>query len=91
METADSIVADGFQAAGYKYIIIDDCWLAKERDEDGKLQPDPDRFPSGMPALGRYLHDRCAMMLVKSVEEAKHASLLPRSPSEHYQCAEWSA
>ncbi|EIE24552.1 glycoside hydrolase, partial [Coccomyxa subellipsoidea C-169] len=58
METADSMVADGFRDAGYEFVIIDDCWLAKGRDEGGKLQPDPDRFPTGMTAFGRYLHRR---------------------------------
>jgi hypothetical protein len=60
------MVEDGFQDAGYEYVIIDDCWLAKERNGDGKLQPDPDRFPAGMPAFARYLHDRwaCAFSLL---------------------------
>ena len=61
METAVRVVKDGFKDAGYEYIIIDDCWLAKERDGDGKLQPDPDRFPAGMPAFAGYLHDRWAV------------------------------
>ncbi len=61
METADSMIADGFRDAGYEFVIIDDCWLAKERDEGGKLQPDPDRFPTGMTAFGRYLHKRCGI------------------------------
>ncbi|CAL8467558.1 g7096 [Coccomyxa elongata] len=58
VETADSLILGGFQSAGYNYVIIDDCWLAKERDVHGKLQPDPHRFPRGMPAIARYLHER---------------------------------
>ena len=50
------MVLKGFLSAGYEYIIVDDCWLAGERDEDGKLQADPDRFPSGIPALADYVH-----------------------------------
>jgi hypothetical protein len=42
-ETADSLVDDGFLSAGYEYLIIDDCWLAKQRDADGRLAPDPHR------------------------------------------------
>jgi hypothetical protein len=41
--------------AGYEYIIIDDCWLSHERDAQGKLQPDPERFPSGIKALADYV------------------------------------
>lgn len=51
----DLIVSEGYADVGYEYVIIDDCWLAKTRDEDGKLQPDPDRFPSGIKALADYV------------------------------------
>ena len=36
----------------------DDCWMAKSRDKDGKLQPDPIRFPSGMANLSAYVHSK---------------------------------
>lgn len=52
---ADVMVRDGYLAAGYEYVIIDDCWLAKERDATGRLQPDPDRFPNGIKALADYV------------------------------------
>jgi alpha-galactosidase len=58
METADAMVSSGMQAAGYRYVIIDDCWMAHERDASGDLQPDPDRFPHGMQALADYVHTR---------------------------------
>ena len=57
-ETADSMVADGFLAAGFNHLIIDDCWLDKQRDADGRLAPDPDRFPDGILALADYVHAR---------------------------------
>jgi alpha-galactosidase len=41
---------------GYEYIELDDCWGAKERDANGNLQPDANRFPSGMKALADYVH-----------------------------------
>ena len=43
---ADRMVEDGYLAAGYEYIIVDDCWLATTRDSMGRLQPDAKRFPS---------------------------------------------
>ena len=52
---ADAMVHDGFKEAGYQYIIIDDCWLAHDRDLQGRLQPDPSRFPSGIRALANYV------------------------------------
>ena len=32
-ESADAIVKSGLKDAGYEYIVIDDCWYLKERDE----------------------------------------------------------
>lgn len=55
---ADRIVADGYLAAGYEYIIVDDCWLAPTRDANGRLQPDPVRFPSGIRGLADYVHSK---------------------------------
>lgn len=52
---ADLLIADGYHDVGYTYINIDDCWLAHERDAFGRLQPDPDRFPSGIKALADYV------------------------------------
>ena len=43
--TADTMVANGMRDAGYTYIVIDDCWAKKERDENGMLVPDPAKFP----------------------------------------------
>ncbi|KAK6642561.1 hypothetical protein RUM43_004063 [Polyplax serrata] len=57
-DMADRMVSDGYLAAGYEYLIVDDCWLAKTRDSNGNLQPDKDRFPSGMKALGDYIHSK---------------------------------
>lgn len=38
--------------------LLDDCWASTERDSNGNIQPDPTRFPSGMPALAEYVHSR---------------------------------
>jgi len=52
---ANLMVKEGYLKAGYEYIIIDDCWLAPERDGKGRLQPDPERFPSGIKTLADYV------------------------------------
>lgn len=49
------MVSDGYLAAGYEYIIIDDCWAEKYRSDDSKLIADSERFPSGMKALSDYV------------------------------------
>ena len=56
-ETADAMAASGMKEAGYEYIVIDDCWHG-ERDSLGFIQPDPERFPSGMKALADYVHSK---------------------------------
>ncbi|WP_339272363.1 glycoside hydrolase family 27 protein [Paenibacillus sp. FSL W8-0426] len=57
-DVADVFVSEGYLAAGYEYIVIDDCWSLKERDADGSLVADPEKFPSGMKALADYIHDK---------------------------------
>lgn len=54
---ADRLAEDGYKEVGYEYIIIDDCWASKERDENDRLQPDPIRFPSGIKALADYVNN----------------------------------
>ena len=51
-------VSSGLRDAGYTYVNIDDCWMASKRSADGHLQAHPQRFPSGMKALGDYIHSR---------------------------------
>lgn len=56
-EMADAMVDSGMRDAGYVYLNLDDCWHGT-RDSLGFIQPDPDRFPSGMKALADYVHSR---------------------------------
>ncbi|HWA24711.1 MAG TPA: glycoside hydrolase family 27 protein [Lacunisphaera sp.] len=55
-ETAEAMIKNGMRDAGYVYIVLDDTWSAMERDAQGNLQAHPDKFPSGMKALGDFLH-----------------------------------
>ncbi|MDE6054121.1 MAG: glycoside hydrolase family 27 protein [Lachnospiraceae bacterium] len=57
-ETVDSMKEQGFLEAGYEYVVIDDCWSLKERDSEGKLVADPEKFPSGIKALADYIHEK---------------------------------
>lgn len=56
-KAADRLVADGYKNHGYEYVIIDDCWMERERDASGRLVPDRKRFPSGMKALADYVSE----------------------------------
>lgn len=55
MRAADLLVSEGYADLGYNYVIVDDCWLAKNRSADGKLAADKKRFPSGIKALSDYV------------------------------------
>jgi alpha-galactosidase len=56
-QAADTMVSSGMQAAGYKYIVIDDCWQTG-RTSDGTIIADPVKFPSGMASLASYVHSK---------------------------------
>jgi alpha-galactosidase len=56
-ETADAIVSSGMLDAGYKYVVIDDCWQVS-RDRSGTIVADPQRFPHGIKALADYVHSK---------------------------------
>jgi alpha-galactosidase len=69
---ADLLVSTGLRDAGYTYVGIDDCWMAGRDADRGdraratagrdpsthRLVADPQRFPSGIPALVAYIHAR---------------------------------
>ena len=57
-EMADCMVSSGWLAAGYEYLVIDDCWSLRERNEQGLLVPDPSKFPHGMKAIADYVHSK---------------------------------
>ena len=58
IESADKMVETGLRDAGYEYIVIDDMWSLKERDKDGRLVPDPQKFPHGMKYVADYIHSK---------------------------------
>ncbi|XP_026558749.1 alpha-galactosidase A [Pseudonaja textilis] len=58
MQMADRMASDGWKDVGYHFLSIDDCWMAPTRDKQGRLQPDPKRFPSGIKKLADYVHSK---------------------------------
>ncbi|MFH9087912.1 glycoside hydrolase family 27 protein [Streptomyces sp. NPDC017673] len=56
---ADKLVGSGLRDSGYDIVWLDGGWQADNpRDAQGRLVANPDRFPSGIPALVTYLHQR---------------------------------
>jgi alpha-galactosidase len=85
-ETADALVSSGMKDAGYLYINIDDCWHG-QRDEQGFIQPDPKRFPSGMKALADYIHSKGLKLGIYSDAGWKTCGGYPGSRGHEYQDA----
>ena len=56
-ETADALVASGMCDAGYRYLVVDDCWQTG-RSADGQIHASTRTFPSRMAALAEYIHAR---------------------------------
>ena len=76
---ADAMSEDGYLDAGYHTVSIDDCWELHDGRVDGKLVPDPDRFPNGMKALGDYMHARGVSFGIYSDEGTKTCGGYPGS------------
>lgn len=54
--TADLLVSEGYADVGYKYLIVDDCWMESKRHPiTGKLQANKERFPRGLNWLSDYV------------------------------------
>lgn len=89
---ADAMVESGMKDAGYQYIIIDDCWQG-ERDSLGFIQPDPQRFPSGIKALADYIHSKGLKFGIYSCAGWKTCGGRPGSRGYEFQdakkYAEW--
>ena len=85
-ETADAMVSSGMKDAGYNYVVIDDCWHGT-RDKNGFIQPNAEHFPSGMKALGDYIHAKGLKFGIYSDVGAKTCGGKPGSRGYEYQDA----
>ncbi len=83
---ADAMVASGMKAAGYQYIVIDDCWQVS-RDAAGNIVADPEKFPSGIKALADYIHSKGLKFGIYSDAGLKTCGGRPGSMGHEYQDA----
>jgi alpha-galactosidase len=86
-DTAETMIANGMRDAGYVYIVIDDCWEAKERDAAGNLVPDPLKFPHGLKALGDYLHGKGFKFGIHNCAGTRTCADFPGGRGHEYQDA----
>lgn len=84
---ADALVRDGYKEAGYEYIVLDDGWMSLERDENGNLVADPQKFPNGMKALADYVHSKGLKFGLYNCAGTKTCAGYPGSRGYEYQDA----
>lgn len=90
-QTADIMVSSGLAAAGYNYIVLDDGWMAKERDNNGNLVPDAVKFPSGMKSLIDYVHSKGLKFGLYNCAGTKTCAGYPGTRGYEYQDARFYA
>lgn len=90
-QTADIMVSSGMRDAGYTYIVLDDGWMTRERDENGNLVPDPKKFPSGMKALIDYVHSKGLKFGLYNCAGTKTCAGYPGTRGYEYQDARFYA
>jgi alpha-galactosidase len=56
LSEARELIRTGLAAAGYKTVIVDDCWMASQRTPNGQLTWNRATFPDGIPALAAKIH-----------------------------------
>lgn len=56
LKNAKALITTGLAADGYRRVTIDDCWMAKHRNADGELVPNPARFPDGLDPVIHAVH-----------------------------------
>ena len=88
LESADALVESGLKVAGYEYIVIDDCWALRERGADGRMVPDPKKFPHGMKYVADYIHAKGLKFGMYSCCGAMTCASYPASLNREYLDAE---
>ncbi|MGW7789574.1 NPCBM/NEW2 domain-containing protein [Streptomyces tricolor] len=92
---ADLFVQKGLKDAGYQYVNLDDCWALPERDANGRLVPDPVRFPHGIKAVADYVHAKGLKLGIytsagtKTCNSAGFPGALGHEYGDARQFAEW--
>jgi len=88
---ADALVSSGMRDAGYTYLVLDDGWMARERDSAGNLVPDPKKFPNGMKVVADYVHSKGLKFGLYNCAGTKTCAGYPGTRGYEYQDARFYA
>ncbi|MGZ3925670.1 MAG: glycoside hydrolase family 27 protein [Mucilaginibacter sp.] len=83
----DSYVSSGMRDAGYTYFVLDDGWMAMDRDSNGQLVADPKKFPNGMKAFADYVHSKGMKFGIYNCAGTKTCAGYPGTRGHEYEDA----
>jgi alpha-galactosidase len=86
-EMVDVFVSSGMREAGYQYFVLDDGWMAMERDQSGSLIPDPAKFPHGMKSFADYVHSKGLKFGIYNCAGSKTCAGYPGTRGHEYEDA----
>ena len=90
-DIADKMVKSGMRDAGYTYLVLDDGWMAMDRDKNGDLIPDPIKFPNGIKAVAAYVHSKGLKFGLYNCAGTKTCAGYPGTRGYEYQDARFYA
>ena len=83
----DTYISSGMRDAGYQYLVLDDGWMAMERDASGSLVADPVKFPHGMKAFADYVHSKGLKFGIYNCAGSKTCAGYPGTRGHEYEDA----
>jgi alpha-galactosidase len=83
----DAMKKNGMYDAGYRYIVLDDGWMTRDRDKAGNLIADPVKFPYGMKHLADYAHSQGFQFGLYNCAGTRTCADYPGSMGHEYQDA----
>ena len=86
-EMVDIYVSSGMKHAGYQYFVLDDGWMAMDRDQNGSLIADPVKFPHGMKAFADFVHARGLKFGIYNCAGSKTCAGYPGTRGHEYEDA----
>ncbi len=90
-DIADKMVSSGMRDAGYNYLVLDDGWMAMQRDTAGNLTADPVKFPHGMKVVADYVHSKGLKFGLYNCAGTKTCAGYPGTRGYEYQDARFYA
>ena len=86
-EMVDVFISSGMRDAGYQYFVLDDGWMAMERDQNGNIIADPVKFPHGMKAFADYVHGKGLKFGIYNCAGTKTCAGYPGTRGHEYEDA----